>query len=45
VDEHPAEIMRVLLDSVIEGLNVLLVEESQYALLELAASLAGDDLH
>jgi hypothetical protein len=45
VDEHPSKIVRVLLDSVIERLNLLLVEKSQYALLELAASLARDDLH
>jgi hypothetical protein len=45
VHEDPSEIVRVLLDPVIEHSNLLLVEETQYALLELTASLAGDDLH
>ena len=36
VDEHPPEIVRVLLDAVVLGLYLLLVEETQYPLFQLA---------
>src|ERR1035438_2677602 len=45
VYEYPPEVVGVLLDTVVECLDLLLVEESQHTLLELAAPLAGDDLH
>ena len=44
MDEDPAEVVGVLLDAVIERLDLFLVEEAQDALLQLTASLAGDDL-
>jgi hypothetical protein len=37
--------MRVLLHSIVESLDILLVEESQDMLLKLTAALAGDDLY
>jgi hypothetical protein len=45
VDEYPAKILRVLLDPVVERLDFLLLEEPQDSLLELAGTLAGDDLN
>src|SRR5262249_38326858 len=45
VHEDPAEVVGVLLDAVVERLDVLALEESQNVLLELAGSLARDDLH
>src|SRR4051794_21335979 len=36
VDEHPAEVVGVLLDPVVQGLHVLAVKEAQDPLLELA---------
>src|SRR5581483_3417909 len=44
VDEDPAVVVRVLLHPGIEGLDLLLVEESQDSLLELPAALARDYL-
>ena len=35
VDEHPAEVLGVLLDPVVQRLDVLAVEEPQHVLLEL----------
>ena len=45
MDEDTAEVVRVLLDPVVEALDLLLLEEPQHPLLQLAAPLAGDDLH
>jgi hypothetical protein len=45
VDEHPSEVVRVLLDSIVEVLDVFPVEESKYAFLELSASFARNDLN
>src|SRR4051794_26496229 len=45
VDEESAPVLGVLLDAVVERLDLLLVEETQYPLLELARPLARDDLH
>jgi hypothetical protein len=45
VDEDTPEIVRVLLNPVVERPDVLLVEETQHPLLELTTSLAGDDLY
>lgn len=44
VDEDPAEVVGVLLDSVVEGLDLRLCEEAQDPLLQLPAALASDDL-
>src|SRR5215475_5826269 len=44
VHEHPAEVLRVLLDAVVHRLHVLLVEESQDVFLQRAGALARDDL-
>jgi hypothetical protein len=44
MDEDAPEIFVVLLDTVIQGADVLLVEEAQHALFELTAAFAGDDL-
>src|SRR5579859_6025739 len=44
MDEDPAEVLGVLLHPVVQRLDLLLVEEAQHALLELAGALAGDDL-
>src|SRR3954447_1608621 len=44
VHEHPAEVVRILLDPVVEGLHILAVQEAQDSLLELARALPGDDL-
>jgi hypothetical protein len=41
VHEHPAEIVRVLLDPVIERLDVLSVEETQHAFLSWPLPLPG----
>jgi hypothetical protein len=45
MDEDPTEIMRILLNPVIERPDVLAGEEAKHALFELTASLAGDDLN
>jgi uncharacterized protein len=42
--EEPTEVVRVLLHPVIEGLDLLLVEEAQHVLLQRARPLARDDL-
>src|SRR4051794_8792923 len=44
VYEHPAEVVRVLLDAVIERLDILLVEESEHMLFQGARALAWYDL-
>jgi hypothetical protein len=44
VDEHPSEVVGVLLDAVVERLDFLLIEKPQNSLLELTASLPRDDL-
>jgi hypothetical protein len=44
MDEDPSEIVGVLFDPVVQRLDLLLVEEAQYALFQLAASFPGDDL-
>ncbi len=44
MDEHTPEVMGVLLNPVVERLNLLLVEEAQDPLLQLPASLSGNDL-
>src|SRR5438874_8062598 len=44
VHEHPTEVVGVLLHPVIERLDLLLVEEPQHSLLQLAGSLARNDL-
>ena len=41
--EDAPEVFVVLLDAVVEGADVLLVEEAQHALFKLAAAFAGDD--
>src|ERR1700741_5318805 len=43
--EQPTEVLRVLLDAVVLGLDLILLEKPQHVLLELARALAGDDLH
>src|SRR5690606_41539570 len=45
VDEQPPEVLPVLFHPVVFGPDLLLVEEPQDALLQLARSLARDDLH
>src|SRR5436190_12337168 len=45
VDEEAAPVLRVLLDPVVQRLDLLLVQETQYPFLQLTRSLAGDDLH
>jgi hypothetical protein len=45
VHEQTAEVLGVLLDPVVLGLDLLLIEEPQYPLLQLARTLARDDLH
>src|SRR5580692_2615282 len=42
--EQPAEVLRVLLDPVVLGLDVLALQEPQDVLLELARPFARDDL-
>jgi acyl-CoA thioester hydrolase len=42
--EDPSKIVGVLLDAVVKRLDLLLVEEAEDMLLQLAAALAGDDL-
>src|SRR5215472_4004826 len=44
MDEEPAEVLGILLDPVIERLDVLLLQEPEYVLLELARPLARDNL-
>src|SRR3954463_9571745 len=44
VDEEPAPVVAVLLDPVVQRLDLLLFEEPQHLLLQLAGALAGDDL-
>src|SRR6266571_3735444 len=44
VDEQAAEVLGVLLHAVVERLDLLLVEEAEYPLLELPGALARDDL-
>ena len=44
VDEDASEVVRVLLDPVVQRLDLLLVEEAQHPLLQLATALSGDDL-
>jgi len=45
MDEDPPEILVVFLNAVIERFDVFLLQKTQNALFELAAALAGDDLH
>src|SRR6202161_342389 len=45
VDEDAAAVLGVLLDPVLEGLDLLLFQEPEHVLLELARALARDDLH
>jgi hypothetical protein len=45
VHEHPPEVARIFLDPVVEGLDVLLVQEAQHPLLELPTAFARNDLH
>src|SRR5580704_788090 len=42
--EQPAEVLRVLLDPVVPGLDVLALQEPQHVLLELSRPFARDDL-
>src|SRR5579859_997193 len=42
--EQPAEVLRILLDPVVLGLDVLALQEPQYVLLELSRPFARDDL-
>jgi hypothetical protein len=44
VDEDAAEVLGVLLDPVVPGRRPVLLQEADHVLLELAASLARDDL-
>src|ERR1019366_5407815 len=44
MDEHPSEVVGVLLDTVVEGLDLLLVEKALHALFQLAAPFPGNDL-
>src|SRR5215472_780890 len=44
VDEDPAEVFGVLLDAVVQRLDLLLLQEPEHVLLELAGALARDDL-
>src|SRR5215467_2685456 len=45
MNENPAEVLGVLLDPVVERLDLLLLEEPEHVLLELARALPRDDLH
>ena len=45
MDKDAAEVLVVLLEPVIQRLDVLLFQEADDAFLELAATLAGNDLH
>ena len=45
MDEDSTEVVRVLLDAVVESLDLLLVKEAQDVLFQLSASLAGNDLN
>src|SRR5260370_6322767 len=42
--EQPAEVLRILLDPVVLGLDVLALQEPQHVLLELSRPFARDDL-
>ena len=44
MDEDSPEVVGVLLDAVVQGSDLLLLEESQDALFELSRPLARDDL-
>src|SRR4249919_1979191 len=45
MDKDPAEVLRVFLDSVIQLLDLLLLQESEHPLLELPRAFARDDLN
>src|SRR6516165_4318357 len=45
MDEKPPEVLGVLLDAVIERFDLLLLQESEHPLLELARAFARDDLN
>jgi hypothetical protein len=45
MDEDPAEVVGVLLDAVVEGLDLLLVQKAQNVLLQCSGTLPWDDLH
>jgi uncharacterized protein len=45
VDEEAAEIVGILLHPVVQGFDLLLVEEAQHVLLQRARPLARDDFH
>jgi hypothetical protein len=44
VNEDPAEVVGILLHSIVESLDLPLVEEAQDPFLQLATALAGDYL-
>lgn len=44
MDEDSAKVFIIFFNPMIQGFDVLLVQESQHALFELTAALAGDDL-
>src|SRR5690242_8435576 len=44
MNEKAAEVLRILLDSVVFRFDLFLLKEAQHVLLELSGSLAGDDL-
>jgi hypothetical protein len=45
VDEYPTEVVRVLFDPVVELLDLLLIEKTQYSLLQLSTAPTGNDLN
>ena len=44
MDKHSPEVVGILLHTVVQCLDLLLVEEAQHALFQLAAPFPGDDL-
>jgi len=44
VDEHPSRVVRILLHSVVNDLDVLTVKKAKYPLSQLSRALSGDDL-
>jgi len=44
VDEHPPRVVRILLHSVVNDLDVLTVKKAKYPLSQLSRALSGDDL-
>ncbi len=45
INKQPAEVFAVFIDAVVFLLDMLLIKKSEYALLKLAGSFSGDDLH